>query len=101
MAEQFDEATQVRTLPFYPPNPTNRPDRQRELQGFMEREQAQARMQQSIHNFTSMCWDKCITGTPSTRFSSSEQNCLQNCVERFLDTSLFMIRKIEEQRGAS
>ncbi|EIM83362.1 uncharacterized protein STEHIDRAFT_159947 [Stereum hirsutum FP-91666 SS1] len=80
MSGQFDEATQ------------------KELQTFLDREQAQARVQQSIHTFTSMCWDKCITGTPSTRFSRSEESCLVNCVDRFLDTSLFMVKKIEEQR---
>jgi Tim10/DDP family zinc finger len=41
---------------------------------------------------------RCITGTPSTRFSRGEESCLVNCVERFLDTSLFMVKKIESQR---
>jgi Tim10/DDP family zinc finger. len=41
---------------------------------------------------------RCITGTPGKSFSRSEENCLSYCVERFLDTSLFMVRKIEEQR---
>ncbi|KAF8222597.1 hypothetical protein L208DRAFT_1186349, partial [Tricholoma matsutake] len=80
MSEKFDEATQ------------------KELASFLEKEQAQARLHTSIHTFTSLCWDKCITGTPSTRFSRSEESCLANCVERFLDTSLFMVKKIEEQR---
>jgi len=80
MADRFDDATQ------------------KELQSFLDREQAQARLQQSIHTFTSMCWDKCITGTPSTRFSRGEESCLVNCVERFLDTSLFMVKKVESQR---
>ncbi|KAL6304273.1 Tim10/DDP family zinc finger protein, partial [Sparassis latifolia] len=72
---------------------------QKELASFVEAEQAQARMHQSIHTLTSMCWDKCITSTPSTRFARGEENCLANCVERFLDTSLFMVKKIEEQRS--
>ncbi|PCH33505.1 hypothetical protein WOLCODRAFT_93600 [Wolfiporia cocos MD-104 SS10] len=80
MADKFDEATQ------------------KELSQFVETEQAQARLHQSIHTFTSMCWDKCITGTPSTRFSRSEESCLANCVDRFLDTSLFMVKQIEHQR---
>jgi len=37
---------------------------QKELQSFLDREQAQARVQQSIHTFTSMCWDKCVTFSP-------------------------------------
>jgi len=73
----------------------------KELAIFMENEQAQARVHQSIHSLTSLCWDKCVPGTPSTRFSSSESNCLSNCVDRFLDTSLFLVRKIEEQRQAT
>ncbi|KAJ7102196.1 Tim10/DDP family zinc finger-domain-containing protein [Mycena belliarum] len=83
MADKFDEATQ------------------RELAGFLEKQQAEARLNSAIHNFTGICWDKCVTGTPSTRFSRSEESCLSNCVERFLDTSLFMVRKIEEQRAAA
>ncbi|KAH9081827.1 Tim10/DDP family zinc finger-domain-containing protein [Lactarius deliciosus] len=73
MADRFDDATQVRISRL-------------------------ARVQQSIHTFTSMCWDKCITSTPSTRFSRGEESCLTNCVERFLDTSLFMVKRIESQR---
>ncbi|KAI0036677.1 Tim10/DDP family zinc finger protein, partial [Vararia minispora EC-137] len=71
---------------------------QKEMEQFLLREQTKARMQASIHQHTSMCWDKCITGAPSARLSRSEENCLANCVERFLDTSLFMVKKLEEQR---
>ncbi|KAF9457096.1 Tim10/DDP family zinc finger-domain-containing protein [Collybia nuda] len=84
MAEQqFDETTQ------------------KELSNFLEKEQAQARLHTSIHKFTGLCWDKCITGTPSTKFSRGEEACLTNCVERFLDTSLFMVKQIENQRERS
>ncbi|KAL0950933.1 hypothetical protein HGRIS_007689 [Hohenbuehelia grisea] len=83
MSDKFDDATQ------------------KELQSFLEKEQAQARLHATIFNLTSVCWDKCITGTPSTRFSRGEESCLANCVERFLDTSLFMVQKIEEQRSLS
>ncbi|KAF8898524.1 hypothetical protein BD779DRAFT_1484395 [Infundibulicybe gibba] len=75
MSEKFDEATQ------------------RELATFLERNKP--RLHSSIHNFT------CITGTPSTRFSRGEESCLSNCVERFLDTSLFMVKQVEQQRQNS
>ncbi|EGN99963.1 hypothetical protein SERLA73DRAFT_180305 [Serpula lacrymans var. lacrymans S7.3] len=71
---------------------------QKELQTFLDREQAQARLHSSIHNLTSMCWDKCITSTPGNYFARGEESCLANCVERFLDTSLFMVKVIEQQR---
>jgi len=82
MADKFDEATQ------------------KELSSFLEKQQAEARLHASIHNFTRICWDKCVTKTPSKRFSPSEESCLLNCVKRFLDASLFMVKKIEEQRAA-
>jgi len=73
----------------------------RELSKFVESEQAQARVQDSIHRLTSMCWDKCITGTPSTRFSRGEESCLNYCVDRFLDTSLKIVQLIQDQRNAA
>lgn len=33
---------------------------QKELAQFIEQEQAQARVQESVHKMTSMCWDKCV-----------------------------------------
>ena len=33
---------------------------QKELEQFIETEQAQARVQTQIHNLTSLCWDKCV-----------------------------------------
>jgi mitochondrial import inner membrane translocase subunit TIM8 len=91
---------------------------QRELATFIEKEQAQARVQDAVHKLTSMCWDKCaqfplsllpnssfrircITGAPSTRFSRGEESCLNYCVDRFLDTSLRMVQLIQEQRKAA
>lgn len=57
---RFDEATQVRpkficTLFLYLSLFTFS---KRELATFIEQEQAQARVQQSIHKFTALCWDK-------------------------------------------
>ncbi|KAF8203079.1 Tim10/DDP family zinc finger-domain-containing protein [Pholiota molesta] len=83
MDQKFDEATQ------------------KELATFLEREQAMAKMQSSIQQLTGTCWNKCVTGTPGKYFSSSEQSCLANCVDRFLDSSLFMVKKIEEKRNQS
>ena len=95
---------------------------QHEISQFIDQEQAQARVQESIHKMTSMCWDKCVlcdfhvlflppvidenpsrcvTGTPSTRFSRAEESCLSHCVDRFLDTSLKLVHLLQEQRNAS
>ncbi|ESK98398.1 mitochondrial import inner membrane translocase subunit tim8 [Moniliophthora roreri MCA 2997] len=71
---------------------------QKELATFLEKEQTQAKLHSTVHNFTTMCWDKCITGTPSTRFSRSEESCLMNCVDRFLDSSIFLVKQIQSRR---
>ncbi|KZT74776.1 hypothetical protein DAEQUDRAFT_760792 [Daedalea quercina L-15889] len=90
MADQFDEATR---------QPHR--DAQKELANFVQTEQAQAHLTSQIHMLTSMCWDKCITSSPSTRFARGEESCLANCVERFLDTSLHMVKQIQEERDRS
>jgi len=72
---------------------------QKQLNEFLEQEQVQARVAERIHTFTEMCWDKCITGTPSTRFSRSEESCLSNCIDRFLDSSIHMVKQIEQQQA--
>jgi import inner membrane translocase subunit TIM8 len=71
-----------------------------ELARFLESENAKARLQQSIHTFTDMCWDKCVTGKMGNKLGSGEESCLSNCVERFLDTSIFIVKRLEESRAS-
>ncbi|KJA14192.1 hypothetical protein HYPSUDRAFT_133573 [Hypholoma sublateritium FD-334 SS-4] len=83
MDPKFDEATQ------------------KELATFLEREQASAKVQSSVHQLTGICWKNpsgCVTGMPGKSFSSGEQSCLANCVDRFLDSSLFLVKQIELKR---
>nr|XP_031861427.1 uncharacterized protein CI109_003031 [Kwoniella shandongensis]KAA5528499.1 hypothetical protein CI109_003031 [Kwoniella shandongensis] len=58
----------------------------RELEGFLEQEQAKAKLQASIHELTNTCWN------------TGEAACLENCVDRFLDSSLYIVRQIEAQK---
>ncbi|WFC98441.1 Mitochondrial import inner membrane translocase subunit tim8 [Malassezia yamatoensis] len=73
---------------------------QKELNTFLDAEQSKARVQTTVHSFTERCWDQCVTSSIGTRFGRGEEACLANCVERsFLDTSLFIVKKLESQRG--
>ncbi|XP_006454498.1 hypothetical protein AGABI2DRAFT_147857 [Agaricus bisporus var. bisporus H97] len=76
------------------------PTTQRELAHFIEQEQNQARLQSSIHRLTSTCWDKCITGSVGNSFSRSEEACLANCVQRFMDTTHYLMDEIQNKRGS-
>ncbi|KAI0662668.1 Tim10/DDP family zinc finger-domain-containing protein [Cubamyces menziesii] len=82
------------------PNFNLDPASRKELEQFIETQQAQSRVQTQVHMLTSMCWDKCV-GSISSGFSGKEQSCLANCVDRFLDTSVFLVKKVEDQRAAS
>jgi hypothetical protein len=77
MADRFDDATQVRAHPaHFLSSSSDVLCSQKELQSFLDREQAQARVQQSIHTFTSMCWDKCVfrrSSSTSTLYMSFVQ----------------------------
>ncbi|WOO80556.1 Mitochondrial import inner membrane translocase subunit TIM8 [Vanrija pseudolonga] len=77
---QFDAATQA------------------ELRDFIEQEQTKAKIQASVHELTDRCWKTCITGGISSKFSKSEASCLENCVDRFLDTSFYIVKQIEQQQ---
>ena len=59
-------STLLNTSPTHPP--------QKELSQFIEQEQSHARVQESIHKMTSMCWDKCLNFTPT--FTKQTNNSL-------------------------
>ncbi|KAF7726905.1 Mitochondrial import inner membrane translocase subunit tim8 [Apophysomyces ossiformis] len=73
---------------------------QRELAQFLEAENAKARIQQTVHSLTDTCWDKCV-GKVNNKLDRSEEACLSNCVERFLDTSLFIVKRLEDLRSSA
>ena len=69
-----------------------------ELQSFIAIEGQKAKFQQHVHSITNMCWDKCIVKTGS-KLEAKQQSCLTNCVERFLDTSNFIINRLSQRSG--
>ncbi|KAI9301781.1 Tim10/DDP family zinc finger-domain-containing protein [Cunninghamella echinulata] len=72
---------------------------QRELAQFLEAENAKARIQQTVHTLTDSCWDKCVSKV-NAKLDRGEEACLSNCVERFLDTSLFIVKRLEDLRSS-
>uniref|UniRef100_A0A0E0LXC3 Mitochondrial import inner membrane translocase subunit n=1 Tax=Oryza punctata TaxID=4537 RepID=A0A0E0LXC3_ORYPU len=68
-----------------------------EMQRFIEQEQQKAMMSEMVGKLTSVCWDKCITSTPGSKFSSGETTCLTNCAQRFLDMSVIIAKRFEMQ----
>ncbi|KAI7863646.1 Tim10/DDP family zinc finger-domain-containing protein [Spinellus fusiger] len=71
---------------------------QRELAQFIQMEKAKAEIQETVHTLTDTCWDKCVFKV-NNKLDRSEEACLSNCVDRFLDTSLFIVNRLESMRG--
>lgn len=64
------------------------------MQRFVEQETQKQRFQGLIHEMTGRCWDNCM-GYPSNKIDSKTESCIRNCVDRFLDTSNFVVNRLE------
>ncbi|KAL9015585.1 MAG: hypothetical protein Q9185_007015 [Variospora sp. 1 TL-2023] len=72
----------------------------RDLHQQVSNEMQKAKIQDSIHSLTDICWSKCITGAPTSgSLSAKEESCVQNCVERFLDANTAVLKHLEAIRG--
>ncbi|PSN34217.1 Mitochondrial import inner membrane translocase subunit Tim8 A [Blattella germanica] len=70
------------------------------LQQFIETETQKQRFQFLIHGLTEKCWELCMD-KPSGRLDHSTSNCLTNCVERFIDTTNFVVNRLEKTQSFS
>ncbi len=66
-----------------------------ELQAFIQMESEKAKFQAQIHNYTDVCWEKCVD-KPGKNLDGKTEACLQNCVERFIDTTLFIAERFQK-----
>lgn len=67
----------------------------KELQDFLMIEKQKAQVNAQIHEFNEICWDKCI-GKPGSKLDSGTEQCLSNCVDRFIDTSLLITQRFAQ-----
>ncbi|KAK3717793.1 Mitochondrial import inner membrane translocase subunit tim8 [Vermiconidia calcicola] len=70
-----------------------------ELNQFVMQEGQKAQIQQTVHSLTDMCFKKCITSRISSgKLDRSEEPCVQNCVDRYMDANMTVIRHLEQMR---
>lgn len=69
----------------------------KEIMQFIESENSKSKVQMSIHNFTDMCFKKCNANKPITSagLDSNEEQCLTNCLNRFLDTNIKVVQALQ------
>ncbi|XP_035681639.1 mitochondrial import inner membrane translocase subunit Tim8 B-like [Branchiostoma floridae] len=74
------------------------------LRQMIQEEQVKAQFQAQVHNFTDKCWDTCVADSRlGNKLDYRTEACLQNCVERFLDTTISVTNRFTQllQRGAT
>jgi import inner membrane translocase subunit TIM8 len=70
------------------------------LQRQLMAESEKAKFQLQVHSLTETCWEKCVD-KPNNKLDSRAETCLQSCVERFIDSSNFIVNRLEELRKKS
>ncbi|XP_022194578.2 mitochondrial import inner membrane translocase subunit Tim8 A [Nilaparvata lugens] len=65
------------------------------FQKFVEEQVQKQRFQNLVSELTSKCWDTCID-KPTPRLESRSEACLVNCVERFMDSTHFVLNRFEK-----
>lgn len=52
------------------------------------------------HSLTQICWTKCVTGSiKNGKLDRSEEGCLKNCVDRFLDMNFLTMKHLNNMRS--
>ncbi|KAL1450532.1 hypothetical protein WDU94_002883 [Cyamophila willieti] len=69
----------------------------KDLENFLMLEREKAKMTAQMFEFTDICWDKCMTDKPSTRLESKTETCIVNCVDRFIDISMFIANRLTQK----
>ncbi|XP_022738244.1 mitochondrial import inner membrane translocase subunit TIM8-like [Durio zibethinus] len=69
-----------------------------ELERFLNQEREKAMLNEMVAKLTSVCWDKCITSTPGSKFSSSESACLSHCAQRYMDMTRIIVKRFQSMQ---
>lgn len=67
-----------------------------EVQAMLMEEQQRALIQQAIAKITAIAWDKCSASTPGSDLSSKERDCVKNVTLAYLDTSVFVVHRLNK-----
>jgi import inner membrane translocase subunit TIM8 len=70
------------------------------LASFIEQENQKQRFQSVVHSLTEQCWELCAPSI-SSRLDGKSETCLANCVERFIDSSNYIINKLGQEGATS
>ncbi|XP_020300133.1 mitochondrial import inner membrane translocase subunit Tim8-like isoform X1 [Pseudomyrmex gracilis] len=66
-----------------------------ELAELLMVEKQKAQFNAQIHEFNDFCWDKCVD-KPGSKLDGRTETCIHNCVDRFIDVSLFVTNRFAQ-----
>ncbi|VEU20531.1 DEKNAAC101423 [Brettanomyces naardenensis] len=67
----------------------------KDVANFIQQQTSKAKIQNSVTNFTDMCFKKCITSVNGPNLDSEEEACMGNCLNRFLDTNIKIVQMLQ------
>ncbi|CAF1222239.1 unnamed protein product [Rotaria sp. Silwood1] len=71
-----------------------------QLASFIEQENQKHHFHSIVHGLTEKCWDLCSPNI-SSKIDDKNQKCLIDCVERFVDSSNYIMNKINQKDAAT
>ena len=71
-----------------------------EVQQMIMEEQQRALIQQAIAKITALAWDKCSVTKPDSELSFKEKDCIKNVTLAYLDTSMFVVHRLNKSGSA-
>eukprot|EP00053_Salpingoeca_punica_P001789 m.34919 g.34919 ORF g.34919 m.34919 type:complete len:91 (+) comp11217_c0_seq1:137-409(+) len=75
-----------------------------ELRRFLEEQSQVAQFTQQALFYVDLCWDKCVKSPGSKSIGGGNdtktETCLVNCVDRFMETTMFMLQRLQSKGGA-
>ena len=78
---------------------TNKPSEiDPKLQAELIAEDQKSKFRSQVLVLTEKCWEKCMD-KPGNRLEKKTETCFVNCVNRFVDTSLFIVKRFSERLG--
>lgn len=63
-----------------------------DLARFIAEQEQASRMKKIAEKLTNDCWDLCVTNPNVSRLDTKTEGCLVNCVDRFIDTSSYVMQ---------
>lgn len=61
----------------------------------------QQRLKKVTEKLTNECWDLCVSNPGVSKLDSKTETCLVNCVDRFLDTSQYILSEFSKRNQSA